>query len=302
MKGKWLERSSDELCEMASKDPKGFWRAFKTQQSNVCPVELAAQLEAFMALMGSQPAQIPEQADLLDTSVRAADASCLNASITADELHDCIRRLKRNKSPGIDGVLSGVIKDGSDVLHNCLLVIFNLMLANHFRKQLSVDVITAVYKFGDRGDMSSYRGITVGSVIAKLFAMILDHRIAVWAEDEGIKAKGQAGFRKHFRTTDNIFMLNSLIDKQKQTHGKLFCCFVDIKKAFDMVPVGLLWQVLETVGIRGPILDCIKSLYSHDSAAVRNQEGISDIFDCLMGAKQGCPLSATLFGLFVDGL
>ena len=97
-------------------------------------------------------------------------------------------------------------------------------------------------------------------------------------------------------------MLKSLIDKQKQTHGRLYCCFVDFKKAFDTVPRGLLWQVLETIGIRGPILDCIKSLYSHDSAVVRTQEGISDIFDCLMGDKQGCPLSATVFGLFVDGL
>ena len=35
---------------------------------------------------------------------------------------------------------------------------------------------------------------------------------------------------------------------------------------------------------------------------MRTQEGISDIFDCLMGVKQGCPLSAMLFGLFVDGL
>ena len=68
--------------------------------------------------------------------------------------------------------------------------------------------------------------------------------------------------------------------------AKLYCCFVDFKKAFDTVPRGLLWQVLETVGIRGPTLDCIKSLYSHDSAAVRTQEGISDIFDCLMGVKQ----------------
>lgn len=302
----WLERRAAELCEMASKDPSGFWRTFKTQKHNVCPVELAAQFEAFRALMGAQPAQTPEQAELSGTSVRAADASCLNAPVTSDQLHDCIKRLKRNKSAGIDGILSEMVKDGGEVLHSCFLVIFNLMLVSHFPKQLSFGLITAVYKSGDKSDVSNYRGITVGSVIAKLFAMILDHRMAVWAEDEGIKAKGQAGFRKDFRTTDNIFVLKSLIDKQKQTRqgkasGKLYCCFVDFKKAFDTVPRGLLWQVLER-GICGPILDCIKSLYAHDSAAVRNSEGISEIFDCLMGVKQGCPLSATLFGLFVDGL
>ena len=78
--------------------------------------------------------QTPEQADLLLTSVRAADVSCLNASMTADELHDCIKRLKRNKphGHGIDGVLSEMLKDGGDVLHDCLLVIFNLMLTKYF--------------------------------------------------------------------------------------------------------------------------------------------------------------------------
>ncbi len=68
------------------------------------------------------------------------------------------------------------------------------MLVSHFPKQSSVGLITAVYKSGNKSDMSNYRGITVGSVIAKLFAMILDHRIPVWAEDEGIKAKGQERF------------------------------------------------------------------------------------------------------------
>ena len=92
------------------------------------------------------------------------------------------------------------------------------------------------------------------------------------------------------------------VQNVEKTTSTCFGQSTTLKKAFDTVPRGLLWQVLETVGIRGPILDCIKSLYSHDSAAVRTQEGISDIFDCLMGVKQGCPLSATLFGLFVDGL
>ena len=112
--------------------------------SNVSPL---------LQLLTHQPA-------LLGTTVRAADASCLNAPITADELHDCSKHLKRNKSSGIDGVLSEMIKHGGDVLRNCLLVLFNLMLANHFFKQLSVGLITAVYKSGDKSDMSNYRGIT----------------------------------------------------------------------------------------------------------------------------------------------
>ena len=64
----------------------------------------------------------------------------------------------------------------------------------------------------------------------------------------------------------------------------------------------MLWQVLEELGVTGRILDVIKSLYAHDSAAVRSSQGISAIFSCLMGVKQGCPLSPTLFGLYVDGL
>ncbi len=239
------------------------------------------------------------------STVQSDDA--LNKDITIDELSSCIKRLKRGKSPGIDGILPDMIKDGGELVKQSLLWLFNCMLAGHFPERLSVGLITAVYKSGDKSDMSNYRGITVGSVIAKLFAMILEQRIASWAEEHGVKAKGQAGFRKDFRTTDNIFILRSLIDKQRQARlkgkaGKLYCCFVDFRKAFDTVPRAVLWQVLEELGVAGRILDVIKSLYAHDSAAVRSSQGISAIFRCLMGVKQGCPLSPTLFGLYVDGL
>lgn len=45
-------------------------------------------------------------------------------------------------------------------------------------RRLSVGLIIAVYKFGDKSDMSNCRGITVGSVMAKLLIMILEQRIA----------------------------------------------------------------------------------------------------------------------------
>ena len=207
------------------------------------------------------------------------------------------------QSPGIDGILPDMIKDGGELVKQSLLWLFNCMLAG----RLSVGLITAVHKSSDKSDMSNYRGITVASVIAKLFAMILEQMIASWAEDHAVKAKGQAGFRKEFRTTDNIFILRSLIDKQRQTRlkgkaGKLYCSFVDFRKTFDTVPRAVLWQVLEELGVAGRILNVIKSLYALDSAAVRSSQGISAIFRCLMGVKQGCPLIPTLFGLYVNGL
>ncbi len=153
--------------------------------------------------------------------------------------------------------------------------------------------------------MSNYRGITVGPVFAKLFAMIIERRLASWAEVHGVKARGQVGFRKNYRTTDNVFVLRPLIDKQKKARqeggggGKLYCCFVDFK---NTVPRALLWQVLEDLGVQGRLLDIIKSMYAHECAAVRTSEGLSEIFRCFVKVKQGCPLSPTLFGLYVDGL
>lgn len=43
-----------------------------------------------------------------------------------------------------------MIKDGSDIPHTFLLVIFNVMLVNPFLKHLSVGLIIAVYKAGDK--------------------------------------------------------------------------------------------------------------------------------------------------------
>ncbi len=80
----------------------------------------------------------------------------MNASVTLDELHDCIKQLKRNKSAGIDGKLSEMVKDGGEVLHSCLLVIVNVMLVSHFPKQLSIGLITAVFNSVDKSDMSNY--------------------------------------------------------------------------------------------------------------------------------------------------
>jgi hypothetical protein len=61
-------------------------------------------------------------------------------------------------------------------------------------------------------NLRTTRGIIVGPVLAKVFAMILEARLSSWAKERGLRARGQAGFRKDFRT-DNLYVLRTLIER-----------------------------------------------------------------------------------------
>ncbi len=193
--------------------------------------------------------------------------------------------------------------DAAVALQQPLLIAFNKILREGYYESLSVGIIHALYKGGDCSQFDNYRGITVGPVLAKVFAMILESRISQWAETNDLRAKGQVGFIKDFRTIDNLFILRTLTEQARFQKQKLYTCFVDFKKTFDTVPRDLLWQVLEGLGISGRILKCLCSMYHQDQACLHHpEEGLMPTFLCHIGVKQGCPLSPLLFGLFIDGL
>ena len=54
-----MQRRNDELVQNAKKDPKLFWKVYKTRKRDTCPVSLPEQKEAFQALYGAQPAELP---------------------------------------------------------------------------------------------------------------------------------------------------------------------------------------------------------------------------------------------------
>ncbi|KAK3560563.1 hypothetical protein QTP86_010899 [Hemibagrus guttatus] len=77
-------------------------------------------------------------------------------------------------------------------------------------------------------------------------------------------------------------------------------CFVDLEKAFDRVPHGILWEVLWEYGVRGPLLRAVRSLYNRSRSLVPIASCKSDLFPVHVGPQQGCPLSPVLFIVFMD--
>jgi hypothetical protein len=106
----------------------------------------------------------------------------LNTNITFTELFQALKKLQRNKAAGLDGMKTEFIVDVGELLHISLLTTFNCFLEEGFLEALSIGVVHALFKEGDASKFDNYRGITVGHVLVKLFAMILEKRLSEWVE------------------------------------------------------------------------------------------------------------------------
>jgi hypothetical protein len=61
-----------------------------------------------------------------------------------------------------------------------------------------------------------------------------------WNESVGCGATGQAGFRNGYCTSDHVFVLKPLVDRTRapgSPHKHLHSCFVDFRKAHDLLVV-----------------------------------------------------------------
>jgi len=102
------------------------------------------------------------------------DCSTLNYDITLDEIAQVMGKFKRNKSVGLDGIKAEFLLDVGDMLHVPLQIVFNKLLQQGYSTGLSTGIIHALHKGGDALQFENYKGIIMGLVLAKVFAMILE--------------------------------------------------------------------------------------------------------------------------------
>ncbi|KAI3360329.1 hypothetical protein L3Q82_014641 [Scortum barcoo] len=106
------------------------------------------------------------------------------------------------------------------------------------------------------------------SLPGKVYARVLERRIRPIVEpsDSGGTMRFSSLVVEHW--TSSILscrVLEGLWEFAQPVH----MCFVDLEKAFDRVPRGILWGVLREYGVRGPLLRAvIRSLYDRSRSLV----------------------------------
>ena len=137
----------------------------------------------------------------------------------------------------------------------------------------------------------NYRKVIVMPCIGKLFKSVLYNRLSFKNDVCNDKDPFQAGFRSNSRTTDNIFILCAIIDKQRCLSKPLYTCFVDFTKAFDYIDRSSLYYKLLSRGIDGFVLKVIKRMISKAECRVKWDSCISEILKSEFGVLQGGMLS-----------
>ena len=97
------------------------------------------------------------------------------------------------------------------------------------------------FKKGDKEDTGNYRGITLLSVVGKVFCKI---RLVERLDRGGILHEGQAGFRVNRSCMDNVFTLNELVQGRLRENKRTYAFFLDVQKAYDTVWRDGLWLKL----------------------------------------------------------
>ena len=298
----------DKLTSNESNNSSTFWQLInKIKKKEVKDTSLNISdkewVQYFSNLMNvSQPDNFLSSSNPCDIRINA-DSGCLNSKITGEEVLKAIKSLKRRKSCGPDLILNEMIITSCNFDVNIFCDIFNLILnTGVYPDSWRDNFIKPIFKGGSCNDPSNYRGIALASTLSKLFTRIMYNRLQTYLEENELIAKEQIGFKKGSRTSDHIFTLKTMIDNMFKKKKYMYVCFVDFRKAFDLVNRKALLYKLKLFNINGNFLQIMESMYKEVRFSVKLGNASTPSFTTSVGVKQGCVLSPTLFSMYINDM
>ena len=153
-------------------------------------------------------------------------------------------------------------------------------------------------KKGDLGLAKNYRGITLTSIVAKIYNALIRNRKE--PKIDNILRKNKNGFRRNRSTTSQILTIRRILEGLRSKNLLATLLFVDFAKAFDSIHRGKMEQILLAYGLQKETVAAIMILYRNTKVKVRSPDGDTEYFDIVAGVLQGDTLAPYLFIICLD--
>lgn len=152
-----------------------------------------------------------------------------------------IKKLVVGKEKDLVELQVEYLKWGMKILAPHITNFFNNIIQQGLLADWTTSLAILLFKSGDVNNLSNYRTIMINPLFAKLFGNMTENKISKWVEESDKRAKGKTCLRPKHSTVDNAITLRHITEKVWEQKEDFFCCFVDFKKAFDMVSRDKLW-------------------------------------------------------------
>ena len=223
--------------------------------------------------------------------------------VTVNFIHKELSSLRVNKSSGIKGIDTRILKTGCNFVAPPLTHIFNLSLqSGQILKKWKSAIVTPLLKARSFSDPTNYRPISVLAVVMKIFERAVHKQVYDHLTTNKLLSSNQSGFRSGHSTSTALLDVSDFLLKNMDNGNLIGALFIDLSKAFDLINHSILKIKLSNVGIRGQALDWFVNYLSNRTQFVTINGTLSESMDLSLCVPQGSVLGPLLFIIFINDL
>ena len=233
-------------------------------------------------------------------SVDAPSEEDSGFTIKKDILKMVISGMKNNKTPGMDGLTTEFYKTFFGDLYDILTEVYvEIHTHNTVPKSMTKAVTVLLPKKPNSETPSDYRPITLLNIDYKILTKYINQVYFPEFLKTNISPEQLCAVPGRNIHNGTIF-IRDVIEycRDKEKSGILMS--LDQRKAFDLVDRKFMFQVLEKKKFNNDVLAVIKTLYHQTSTSVQVNGHLSGDIELQRGVRQGCPLSPSLYVIYVE--
>ena len=212
-----------------------------------------------------------------------------------------ISKLQTKKATGVDGSSAKILKTCSNTMSQPISKLINYSFeTRNFPSSLKQAQVIPIYKKKDPLDKQNYRPVSIFPTISKIFERAIHDQLSEFFDN--IFSPFLAAFRKGFGCQTTLLRLVEDWKSALDQHKCVAAILMDLSKAFDCLPHGLLLAKLEAYGLSGGAVGVLDSYLKNRQQRIKIGPYTSVWENLIKGVPQGSILGPLMFNVFINDI